>query len=462
MRITIAGASGFVGRAFVEHFLQFPSLTIRALGRGKQAPTDWKKRGVEWAQTDLFSLESTRVALKDTDIAIYLVHSMAPSTRLFQGSFADVDLLLADNFVQACKETKAKQIIYLGGLMPVDRSSKHLSSRIEVEDVLKSAGLPFTIFRAGMVAGAGGSSFELLRNLVKNLPAMLLPRWTQARTQVIYIEDVVRVFADSVSNEKYFDQTVDLVNGESLCYEDLIRQTCATLKRNPPLLRAPINSTGFSKLWVSFFGRTDYALVSPLIDSLLCELPQNPPVPLIAPLIQVKTFREMLGLIQAKPRLPVVGKRPKPVFDNTVRSIQRLPSLPNWSCSRIAGAYVDWLPLALWGLLKTNFNSAGTKIYFSFLTHWIPLLVLERISTYEGDENRVGFRITGGLLARPSQAGWLEFRQIAAKKFTLASIHEFVPTLPWFIYRFTQAVVHRSVMLAFGRELEEQNRNLKS
>lgn len=341
MQITIAGASGFMGRAIVEHFLQFPSMKIRALGRGTRAPADWEKRGVNWAQVDLFSLESTRTALQNTDIAVYLVHSMAPSTRLFQGSFADVDLLLADNFVQACKENKVKQIIYLGGLMPTDRFSKHLSSRMEVEEVLKSAGLPVTIFRAGMIAGAGGSSFELLRNLVRNLPAMLLPLWTQVKTQVIYVEDVVRVISDSVGNTSYYDKTLDLVNGESLCYEDLIRQTCAALNRNPPLFRAPINSTGFSKLWVSFFGRTDYALVSPLIDSLLCELPQNPPSSQIDSLIKVRSFREMLSLIQAKPRMPIVGKRPRPIYDNTVRSIQRLPSLPSWSCGSIAAAYVE-------------------------------------------------------------------------------------------------------------------------
>ena len=35
--------------------------------------------------------------------AVYLVHSMMPSARLTQASFADVDLLCADNFARAAK-----------------------------------------------------------------------------------------------------------------------------------------------------------------------------------------------------------------------------------------------------------------------------------------------------------------------------------------------------------------------
>src|ERR1700733_2455700 len=99
---------------------------------------------------------------------------MLPSTRLFQGNFADADLLIADNFANACLKNKVKQIIYLGGLVPTDSISKHLASRQEVEEIFKATGIPCTILRAGMVAGRGGSSFEILRSLVTNLPAMIL------------------------------------------------------------------------------------------------------------------------------------------------------------------------------------------------------------------------------------------------------------------------------------------------
>ncbi len=132
LRITITGASGFIGQQLVasapEHW------QINALSRGGARP---RLGNVSWRQADLFSLQSTIDALKDTDVAIYLVHSMLPSTRLFQGSFADADLLIADNFSRACIINGVQQIIYLGGLMPTGNISKHLASRQEVRRSLQ-------------------------------------------------------------------------------------------------------------------------------------------------------------------------------------------------------------------------------------------------------------------------------------------------------------------------------------
>jgi hypothetical protein len=63
--------------------------------------------------------------------------------------------------------------------------------------------------------------------------------------------------------------------------------------------------------------------------------------------------------------------------------------------------------------------------------------------------------IIGGLLAdtQESQEGLLEFREVFEGKYVIAAIHDFCPSLPWYIYNTTQAVVHLLVMKAFGRHL---------
>ena len=447
LRVTIAGASGFVGANLLNAVPT--NWQIHALSRGKSRSAG----AVEWREADLFSLQSSVEALKDTDVAIYLVHSMLPSTRLFQGNFADTDLLIADNFATACIENGVKQIIYLGGLVPTSSISKHLASRKEVEEVFRATGIPCTILRAGMVAGSGGSSFEILRSLVTNLPAMILPQWTQVGTQVIYIDDLVRVLLASVMNQDFFDQTIDVVNGEKLNYENLILISCHALGKNRFLLRVPINSTAFSKLWVSLFGNANYELVAPLIDSLLCELPQDPPVALIAGHIEFRTFAQMLEIILSAPLKKRSGSRTRQLHENSVRSIQRLPSLPAMNCDEIAETYEKWLPMASLGFINVapDRGDGVLKFRLKFLP-W-PLLVLKRMQNSSAEVQRAKFHIVGGLLAKRSDCGWLEFRQTANKKFTLASINEFVPTLPWYIYRFSQAIIHKKVMTAFARGL---------
>jgi uncharacterized protein YbjT (DUF2867 family) len=449
LRVTVTGASGFVGGRLLEGAPK--GWQINALSRGRVSPP---VENISWRQADLFSLQSSNNALSDTDVAIYLVHSMLPSTRLFQGNFADADLLIADNFANACIKNGVKQIIYLGGLMPKENVSKHLASRQEVEEVFKASGILYTIFRAGMVAGRGGSSFEILRNLVVNLPGMVLPKWTQAKTQVIYVDDLVRVLIAAVMNPEFFNKTIDAVNGESLNYENLIRITCKALGKKPILFRVPIHSTNFSKLWVSIFGKTDYELSSPLIDSLLCELPQEPPIELIAPLIHYRFFSSMLEIILKAPDHPLHKKRKaKLLHSNTVRSIQRLPSVPGMSCDKIALEYESWLPQAMLGLVRVQTDINNGIVRFCLLGLSQPLLVLKHIRKAGEDMQRAKFHIVGGLLSKRSDCGWLEFRRIANEKFTLVSINEFVPTLPWYIYRFTQAIMHKRVMTAYANHL---------
>ena len=140
MRIAVTGATGFVGRSFIQRFNG--DYRIRGLGRSSRPP-GWLPRKAEWQPTDLYSLLDAEKALKGCDLALYLVHSMLPSARLNQGSFEDTDLILADNFARAAKKAGVKKIIYLGGILPDKPEadlSLHLRSRKEVETVLGSTG----------------------------------------------------------------------------------------------------------------------------------------------------------------------------------------------------------------------------------------------------------------------------------------------------------------------------------
>lgn len=135
-------------------------------------------------------------ALRDVDVAIYLVHSMLPTARLTQSHFADLDLVMADNFARAARRAGVRHLVYLGGLIPQGEAlSPHLASRLEVERTLASRGTPTTALRAGLIVGPDGSSLSILLNLVGRLPFMILPRWTGSDVQPVALRDVVRAVA---------------------------------------------------------------------------------------------------------------------------------------------------------------------------------------------------------------------------------------------------------------------------
>ena len=449
--VAVAGASGFVGSRLI------PALEDRfhviGLGRSVRASAGG---GCEYRACDLFSSTSSRAALAGVDVAVYLVHSMMPSSRLFQGDFHDTDLLLADNFAKACVRAGVKRIVYLGGLVPdTGYVSPHLQSRLEVEGVLQSSGIPVTCLRAGMVVGPGGSSFEILRALVMRLPWMILPKWTRSSGQAVFIDDVVSVLAAATFEPSFEGRTFDLVNGESLTYEDLLRQTAAALGKTRYMFPVPIASTGFSKRWVQLFSGSSHELISPLVDSLQCDLPQLQPRPEIARFIRFPTYASMVAETLQRP----TASAPRPLArrargeHSTVRSIQRLPSMPDDDAQFISNAYMDWLPQLFRAVIRVG-RVEGTppRITFSLAFLKRPLLVLELIDQGT-DRARDKFHIVGGILSKTTDTGWLEFRQVAHRRYTLAAIHGFVPALPWIVYIFSQAPVHAQVMHAFGRHL---------
>jgi uncharacterized protein YbjT (DUF2867 family) len=460
MKVVVAGASGFVGEHLVRELAAQGASVVGLSRTQRQAQTP----GVSWREVDLYSAKSTALGVEGAEVAIYLVHSMKPSTTLFQGDFHDTDLLLADNFARACQKHGVQRIIYLGGLVPKGHISLHLESRREVEDVLASTGVPLTVFRAGMIVGPGGSSFEILRSLVKRLPLMVLPSWTRRRTQAVFIDDVLRVLTASVWDSTFANQTLDLVNGETLRYADLIDQMGEVLGVRRLGIPFPIESTGFSKLWVSLVSGTDYQLVSPLIDSLLCDLPSPGPDPKVARLIRYPNFRSMAHEALRRAQTAEAGKRSKSPKAKrrwrTVRSIQRLTRLESKDCHWISTEYMRWLPGAFYSWIEVDVDRESGRIQFRFKGIDTPLLKLQYIHG-DFDEDRMKFHIVGGLLSATEDTGWLEFRQVKHRHYTLAAIHEFVPSLPWPVYLMTQALLHSWTMSRFRAHLERVGRSSK-
>jgi hypothetical protein len=180
------------------------------------------------------------------------------------------------------------------------------------------------------------------------------------------------------------------------------------------------------------------------------------PEPTIARHVRFPTFASMLeetlrrseGIRRAAPA------KAKRVQDKTVRSIQRLPPMPDHDARFLSNEYIDWLPQFFRAIIRAARVPGTTRVTFSLAFLPWPLLVLELIDQ-RTDRARDKFHIVGGILSKTTTTGWFELRQVAHRQYTLAAIHGFVPALPWLVYICTQAPVHAWVMHAFGRHLRQ-------
>ncbi len=461
--VGIAGASGFVGTHLRQHL--GGNYQFRALTRSSTiAENGVEDSGTEWRQCDLYSLPLVTEALRGCRYALYLVHSMAPSSRLVQGRFQDTDLLLADNFVRAAEEAGVEHVIYLSGLMPEDTSdlSPHLKSRLEVESVLRSRSVKVTVLRAGLIIGPGGSSSAMLLKLVKRLPLMLLPRWTRSTTQSIDIDNVCQAFALCLGEDDLSGGTYDLGGHLPMTYRQMVEQTASVLGRRFRYLTFPGNCFDLSKYWVSLLSGVPSALVGPLLESLRHDLSARPNQllqrlePGLIPFEEsIRRAVEPGGELRSNPRNRTQSEDCARLRRlKRVRSVQRMPYVHGLNAQQIAFEYGAWLTQRFAGLLRVR-QDARDVIRFVLFGR-IVLLVLEPTPYTVRTLRRCAFYVSGGLLARKVEPlGRFEFRLFPENDCMVASIHGFAPTLPWWIYACTQAKVHLAVMHAFRGHLRK-------
>ncbi|MAJ50247.1 MAG: epimerase [Flammeovirgaceae bacterium] len=444
-KLAIAGASGFIGRWFIETYKN--EYHIIALSRKQIVSSN---SGIEWRTVDLFSISSSIKALNGVDYALYLVHSMQPSTRLNQSNFEDTDLLLADNFSRAAKACKLTHIVYLGGILPKDNLniSKHLQSRYEVERVLGSRQIPITPIRAGIIIGPGGSSFNIIQELVKNLPIMACPSWTKSNNQPIDLRVALTYIHYTLGNSKLYNCPFEIGGLQIVHYMDLLKLTAKEMNKKRWIFSIPFFSLGMSKLWVGLFSGSSRDFVSPLIESLRHDmtLKEQNDLSICPKFTLTETIKRALDKSVTIPKIPqgVATVKEK----NTVRSVQRISNPGKKTSLWVAKQYPIWLSDMFGRII--DFKEDQKILTFTLLG--IPLLQLEYIEN-RSDQNRQLFYITGGFLSKRSNTGWLEFRSILEGEYIITAIHEFIPRLPWFIYKYTQAKVHLYVMKKFEKYL---------
>jgi len=260
--VLVAGASGFVGRRLTRA-LEQAGHEVLAMTRN---PEGYDGPGTA-RRADVHQPASLTSALQGCESAYYLVHSLGSA------DFERLDADAAQSFGAAAGEAGLSQIVYLGGLgNDHDELSAHLRSRREVEGLLGAGGVPVTVLRAGIVVGAGGISWEMTRQLVEHLPAMITPRWVGTRTQPIAVDDVVRYLVGVLGRQGAVGKVVEVGGPGVLRYSDMLRRVAALQNRRLFIVPVPLLTPGLSSRWLSLVTDVDTRAGRNLVDSMSNEV----------------------------------------------------------------------------------------------------------------------------------------------------------------------------------------------
>ncbi len=260
--VLVTGASGFVGShltaALVEHGHDVLAMT--------RHPDDYDGPGHP-VYGDVGDAGSLAAALDGVSAAYYLVHSLESA------DFEDRDADAARAFGHAAADAGLERIVYLGGLGVDDgHLSAHLRSRREVEHLLADGGVPVTVLRAAVVIGHGGISWEITRQLVDHLPAMLTPKWVNTKTQPIALPDVVRYLEGVLESPDARGRIFEIGGPDVLRYIDMLQRAAAVSGKHLPNVGVPLLTPGLSSMWLALVTDVDISTARNLVDSMTNEV----------------------------------------------------------------------------------------------------------------------------------------------------------------------------------------------
>jgi uncharacterized protein YbjT (DUF2867 family) len=266
MQILVTGASGYVGAAVAPR-LRAAGHRVRGYGRSAASV---RVALDDFVQGDAIAGTGLEAALDGVEVAYFLIHSMEGPGN----GFADLERRAAEQFAAAAADAGVRRIVYLGGLMPSDgKISRHLASRLAVEELLLAAAPESIALRASIVIGARSRSFRFLVRLVERMPLLALPAWRDHRTAPVDGRDMLEFLTRSATAPGALSgRSWDIGGPDVMSYGELVERIADAMLVSRPRVGIDVTMTGLASVVAAAIAGEDHGLIAPLMESLEHDL----------------------------------------------------------------------------------------------------------------------------------------------------------------------------------------------
>ncbi len=269
MKILLTGVTGYIAQRLLPVLLENGHEVVCCVRDSSRFNINkYEAQNISVIESDFLNKETLQNIPNDIDVAYYLIHSM--STQ--KGDFGEMEEVCATNFNNRIKETNAKQVIYLSGIINAEELSKHLSSRKKVESTLSSTKYALTTLKAGIIVGSGSASFEIIRDLVEKLPYMIAPSWLNTKCQPIAIRNVIEFLVGVIGKTETYNKGYDIGGPDILTYKEMLLRFAKVRGLKRRIVIVPVMTPKISSYWLYFVTSTSYTLAKNLVNSMKVEV----------------------------------------------------------------------------------------------------------------------------------------------------------------------------------------------
>lgn len=269
-KVLLTGATGFVGTHVYPALVSAGFEVICGSRRAREEAA--RDRSKTYVALDLGDPTSVAAALAGVDAAVYLVHSMAQG-KGFEGE----ERRNAETFARAAGEAGVTRVVYLGGMRPSGKASRHLESRLRTGEVLRAGRAPVVELQATMIVGGGSESFRIVRDLAARLPFMLLPAWLKSVTEPVAVRDIAAAIVRALEMDLDESAVFTAPGPERLSGKDVILRTAGLLGHAPRVLEIPFVTPRLSTYWIRLVTRANPAVANELVEGLRSDIVSRGP-----------------------------------------------------------------------------------------------------------------------------------------------------------------------------------------
>lgn len=234
-RVCIIGGSGFVGRVIVRQAIR-AGHHVTVACRHPEKARSLSVEGVRLIKADISDGRGLDEAIANADCVINLVGLLFERGRY---DFDTVHVHGTEHVLAACKRRGVKQYLHMSalgaGTIP---ASSYSRTKGDAEGYVRQSGMAWTLIRPSIIYGAGDSFFNKFKTMSAIIPVLPVIQ-PEARFQPVWVEDVARVFVQSIGNRHSHEQTYELGGPKAYSFMNLMTLLMTTLKRKRLLLPVP-------------------------------------------------------------------------------------------------------------------------------------------------------------------------------------------------------------------------------
>jgi uncharacterized protein YbjT (DUF2867 family)/ligand-binding SRPBCC domain-containing protein len=241
LTVAVAGGSGFVGGAIAAELRRRGHRLVVLSHRGEAArgplPDDVEIRAADIAVPA--TLGRTLAGIDALVIALAFPNYPMENPRRGD-TFMDVDAAGTERLVAAAQEAGVSRVTYISGAGAApDAKRVWFRAKWRAEEAVRRSGIAYTIIRPTWIYGPRDVALNRFLAFARTLPFVPLTNRGRQLMAPVFIDDIARLAADSLTMEAAVDQVFEVGGPETMPMHEVIRRAVAMAATPRPILPGP-------------------------------------------------------------------------------------------------------------------------------------------------------------------------------------------------------------------------------